>query len=143
MSSEPNCFSVVWAEDGSATVLGRLTARNGSGSATGVKGEGNWVQQADVSTITYSVFDLDSSDPDNALVDGSSVTVGDAVLDSPVTTTVLWTRDTTGYNFVHDLPSTTFPTGGHRYLVEYKVTLSGGEVLWGKYTGPAHPNRTS
>jgi len=141
--SDLKCFSVVWPEDGTATVLGRLTWRSGSGSATGVAGEGNWLQIADVDTITYSAFDLDSSDPDNAFVDGTSVTVATAVLDSPVSTTVLWKKDTTGYNFIHDLPPATFPTGDRRVLVEYKITLTGGEVLWGKYVGTVDPNRTS
>ena len=53
----PTVFKVQWHEDGSATVLGRITARNGSGSATGIAGEGNWLEQADISTITCAVYD--------------------------------------------------------------------------------------
>lgn len=135
-------FAVTWREDGSATVLGRLTARNGTGAATGVAGEGNWLKQADVSTITCAVYDLDSATPSTA-ISTPTVTVSSAVLDTPVTTTVLWTVDTTGYNFIHDLAATAFPTGSRRYSVEYKVTLTGGAVLWGVYEGQARPVRTS
>ena len=136
--SEP--FEVVWNEDGDATALGRITARDGSGIATGVDGEGNWLQQADISTITCKVFDLDSTTPDTEIAT-PTVTVATHVLDSPVTTNVIWTLDSTGYNFLHDLAASNFPTGDRTYLVEYKVTLSGGAIFHGVYRGTARPIR--
>lgn len=129
-------FNVMWDEDGDATVLGRITARNGTGAATGVDGEGNWLKIADVSTITCKVFDLRSATPSTPITT-PTVTVATAVLDTPVTTNVLWTKDSTGYNFLHDLAASNFPTGEHWYRVEYKVTLSGGAVFFGVYEGPA------
>lgn len=135
-------FLVNWNEDGDATALGRITARNGSGAATGVDGEGNWLQQADVSTITCKVFDLNSATPETAITT-PTVTVSSAVLDIPVTTNVIWTKDTTGYNFLHDLAASNFPTGGHWYRVEYTVTLSGGAVFHGVYEGQARSIYTS
>lgn len=134
-------FAVEWSEDGDATVLGRLTARNGSGSATGVDGEGNWIQQADVSTITCKVFDIE--DDDTEITPAPTVTVSSAILDTPVTTNVIWTEDDVGYNFVHDLAASYFPVGGRRYRVEYTVTLSGGAVFHGIYEGVARPIKTS
>ena len=131
-------FQVEWTEDSDATVLGRITARNGSGSATGVNGEGNWLQQADVSTITWKVFDVDSATPETAIASGS-VTVSTSVLDTPVTTNVIWTKDATGYNFLHDLAATNFPTGGRTYRLEYVATLTGGAVFHGVYSGQAKP----
>lgn len=135
-------FQVVWNEDGSATALGRVTARSGSGTATGVNGEGNWAQQADLSTITCSVFDLDGVTPDTAITT-PTVTIATSILDTVVTTNVIWTKDTTGYNFIHDLGAANFPTGGHCYLVEYKFTYADGTIGWGKYKGEAKPVRTS
>lgn len=135
-------FEVKWQEDGSATALARIAARNGSGSATGVDGEGNWLQQADISTITFKVFDLDSDTPGTATESGS-VTIVTSVLDTPVTAQTIWTKDTTGYNFLHDLPATYFPSGNRRYQVEYKVTLTGGGVFHGIFTGTAQPVRGS
>lgn len=130
-------FEVDWREDGTATVLARLTARNGSGSATGVPGEGKWVQQADLSTITYRAFD--ESDDDTEITSGAtSVTISSAVIDTPVTSTQIWTRDTVGYNFLHDLPPATFPTGGHVVRVEYKFTFADGTVGWAVFRGEAH-----
>jgi hypothetical protein len=133
-----SCFDVVFNEDGSATALGRITARDGSGAATGLDGEGNFLQVADVSTITCNVYDLDSDTPDTAIIT-PTVTVATSVLDTVATTNVLWTKDSIGYNFIHDLPITAFPTGGNMYLVEYKITTAGGTVGFGRYKGIACP----
>ena len=135
-------FQVVWREDGDATVLARITARDGTGAATGVDGEGNFLKQADITSISCAIFDLDGDDI-NTAISTPTVTVATHVLDTPVTTAVLWTKDTTGYNFLHDLKGTEFPTGGSRYSVEYKVTLSGGAIFHGVYEGQARPIRTS
>jgi hypothetical protein len=137
-------FGVTWKEDGDATVLARLTARNGTGAATGEDGEGNWLEQADVDTITCKVFDMDD-DPDTAIAT-PTVTVSSAIQDTPVTTNVIWTKDTVGYNFIHDLAASNFPTGGRRYRVEYTVTLvagKGGGVMHGAYEGVARAIRSS
>lgn len=128
-------FYANWNEDGSATVLARLTARTGSGTATGEAGEGNWLKIVDVSTITYNVYDLDGTTPTTAISSGS-LTVASVVIDTPVTANTLWTFDTVGYNFLHDLAANTFPDA-HRYRLEYTVTLSGGAVVHGIFEGPA------
>lgn len=125
-------FQVSFTEDSPATILGRVTARNGSGSATGVSGEGNWIQQADVSSITYETFDLEA--PTTVATSGT-LTVSDAILDTPVTSTAIWTKDSTGYNFIHDLPAAAFPSGGRVVRIEYEITLAGGAVLHGIYEG--------
>lgn len=137
-----DAFDVTWREDGTATVLGRVTARDGSGAATGVNGEGNWIQQADLSSITLSVFDESSADPDTATAT-ATLTVSSVIQDTPVSTNVIWTRDTTGYNFIYDVTSTYFATGGHVYRLEFKFTTTGSAVLWGVYRGRALPLRTS
>ena len=138
----PNLFYIRWQEDSTPTVLGRITAPNGTGAATGVDGEGNWLKQADISTITCKVFDLSSAAP-NTPVAEPTVDKTVAVLDTPVTTNVVWTEDTVGYNFTHQLLNTIFATGEHTYRVEYKVTLTGGAVFHGAYEGPADPLRGS
>lgn len=140
--SANNQFQVVWNEDSTATVLGRIAARNGSGAATGKNGEGKFLQQGDVTTIECSVFDLDGTDP-NTEIATPAVVVADAVLDTPVTTAVVWTKDAYGYNFIHNLAPTNFPTGNRRYRVEYKVTLADGTIFHGIYEGQARPLRRS
>ncbi len=130
-----NIFTVQWNEDGDATVLGRITARTGSGGATGVEGEGNWLLAADVSSIERKVFDLDGSTPDTPVI--TSLTVATSVVVATGTDNVIWVKDDVGYNFIDDIPASSFPTGGNRYRVEYKVTLAGGSVFHGIYEGQA------
>lgn len=131
-------FSVTWKEDSTATVLARITARQGTGAATGIAGEGNWLKQADLTSITCKVFDLDSATPATPVAT-PSVVISTSVLDTPVTATTIWTVDATGYNFIHDLDSTVFATGGHRYNVEYKFTMINGSVFHCVFRGQAQP----
>lgn len=127
-------FQVNWREDSTNTVLGRLTARGGSGSATGVNGEGNWLQQADISEITVKTYNLDSETPSTAVYE-DTLTVSNVVLDTPVTTQVIWTQDSVGYNFIVDLPPAAFPDGDVTVRVEFKVTLADTSVFFGVYEG--------
>lgn len=126
----------VFNEDGDATLLARVTARNGSGAATGVNGEGNYLQIADVSTITCDVYDRSSSTPDTA-INSPTVTVASAILNTVVTANTIWTDTAAGYNFIFDLDSTNFPTGGHNYLVECYFTLAGGAKFPVRFEGVA------
>lgn len=132
-------IKATWHEDGTATVLGRATARNGSGSPTGVRTEGNFLKQSNVSTITCAVYDRSSSTPANA-IETPTVTISTSVLDTVVTTSVLWDEDTVGYNFLHDLANTNFPNGDVIYRVTYTWTLTGGEVFRIAYEGRAEPS---
>lgn len=115
-------------EDGSVTVTSRVTAFDGSGSATGVNGEGFWLRQADLSTITCAVYDRSSTTPDTAIAT-PTVTIASAIVDTPVTNLATWSKDTIGYNFKHTLAGTNFPTANHIYRVEYKFTTSGSAVF--------------
>lgn len=77
-----------------------------------------------MSSITCKVIDETNSDTE--ITPAPTVTVGSAIIDTPVTDGVIWTQDTTGYNFLHDLSYTYFPTGGSTYRVEYYFVLTGG-----------------
>lgn len=116
-------FRVTFREDGSCHVVGRLTLADGSGAATGIAGEGNWAEPADISTITYAVYDV--SEADAAIIAATSVTVADVVLDPPVTSTALWSGNAVGYNFKHRIPKTAFPEN-HVYRIEYTFTPTAG-----------------
>jgi len=132
----PTPFAVSFHEDGDSTILGRITARNGTGSATGIDGEGNFLKQADISSIVRKTFDLEG---DVTAPVETTLTVSTVVLDTVITTNTIWTLDTTGYNFIDDVAASLFPTGGRRYRIEYIVTLSGGAVFHGVYEGIADP----
>ena len=129
-------IQVEWRGDGSATVIGRVTARNGSGAATGISGEGKFVQQADLSTITAKVFEKDADGVFVEITPAPTVTVATAILDTVDTTNEIWTVDTIGHNFIHDLGAVYFPNGGKIVKAEYKFTYVGGDVGWGVWEGP-------
>lgn len=139
-----NRFAVEWNEDGDATALGRVTARNGTGAATGIDGEGNFIKQADiaVSGIERKIFDLDGTTPDTP-ESTTNPTISSVVLDTPVTDNVIWTKDSTGYNFRDDIAGINFPFGSRSYRIEYKFTLTGGAIFHGVYGGTTRPIRGS
>ena len=128
----------IWQENGSATTLGRVTAWNGTGAATGINGEGRFVQQSDLSSITYGVYSRDNDGAFTA-VSGESGTlvIATNILDTVDATNEVWTQDTVGYNFRHDLPATSFADAETFYLVEYVFTFTGGEIARKRYRGPA------
>lgn len=126
---------VAFSEDGTATLLARLMADNGSGAA--VTGEGKWLQQADFSSIVCHVYDVSNG---NAEVGTApTVTVSSVIVDTPVTDGVIWSVDSVGYNFKHTIAGTYFPNGGRIYLVEYYATLTGGNTFTWSYQGSAYP----
>lgn len=134
MAERSPVIAVTWIEDATNTVYGRITARDGSGAATGVQGEGKWIKQADLSSITCKVFDRNGSTPDTAITT-PSITISDVIDDTPDTSQEIAPRDATGVNFVCELGPTNFPTGGHIYRVEFKFTTTGGDVHWAIYEG--------
>ncbi len=138
MSTATKDIHVAWNEDGSATVLGRLTARNGTGAATGIDGEGKFVKQSDLNAIDYNVYVADV-DGTFTLVPGQTgaLTISTVILDTPDASNEIWVQDSVGYNFIHDLPATSFPDPDVEYLAEYKFTFTGGEVAWVRYRGYA------
>ncbi len=87
--------------------------------------DGSNAQQADISTITYATYDLDSSTPETAVGSGS-LTVSSVIFDT-LQTDAVWTKDSTGYNFSHQIPKASLPNGGHRHRVVYVFTPASGE----------------
>lgn len=136
-------FRVDWpGEDATAVVRGRLTSAYGTGAATGVSGEGNWIKQADLTSITWKMFDASSTTPDTAIATGT-FTISSVVIDTPVTSTANWTGNSVGYNFLAIMAASNFPTGGHQYELEVTVTTTGGYVQVDTVAGRARAIRGS
>lgn len=95
---------------------------DGTGAATGIAGEGNFVKVADMTSITRTVYD----DTDTVVIGPTTLTLADVVLDTVVTATAIWEGDSVGYNFKDHVPKTAFPTGGRLYRIEYICTPSAG-----------------
>ncbi len=91
------------------------------------------MQQADLSAITYSVFELDPCLPDQLAVvaghDEVALTVSDVVFDT-LQTGGLWTVDAIGFNFRHEIDVSSeeaFPKAGAVYQVRYELTPTSGQ----------------
>lgn len=122
-------------EDGTVTILGRLTARDGSGAASPTATEGNLLQQADLSAIQVKVFDLGSATPDTAtttLASGTDFNISDVVYDT-IQTSGIWGLINGGGNYLHDLSATYFSASSRQYLVEVKFTTTGSTVAFGRW----------
>jgi len=122
-----------WRENGSATVYGLLVSRDGSGAT--VDGQGRYLKRADISSITYAVWDDDNL---TTAVATGIVTISSSVFDTPQTNSddPIW-KYSHGFNFRHDLGPSNFPTGDHTYTVEYKITGAGGTISWARFRGVA------
>lgn len=129
-------FAASWFEDGSALVMGRLCGHDATGSASPEAGEGLLYLKIDVASITCAVYDLTGTTPGTPVV-SPTVTVASAVYDTLQTADNLWSMDSHGYNFRHELPTTAFPTADHTYLVRYTVVSTGGAVSFGQFKGQA------
>ncbi len=134
-------ITVKWQEDGSATALARVCSRDATGAATGTLGEGNYIKQADLTSIGCKVFDRNSTTPDTAIAT-PTVTIATSILDTPDTSGLTAVDDAGNamvVNFRHDLAGTNFPTGGHKYRVEYSFLTTGAATWVIAYEGIASP----
>ncbi len=86
------------------------------------------ITRASLTSITYTVWDLDATDPTSS-VDSGTLTVADVVFDT-LQSDDRWTTDDVGYNFRHDVADTVCSTGGHTYRIEHKFTASGGQIFF-------------
>ena len=127
MTQASDIFGTVF-KNASATLLGRI-----------VDGDGNAIQQADLSSITYSVYLLDDSDPDAATVvtghDAASLTIADVIFDT-LQTGGIWDVDATGYNFKHILDVSTnqaFAEAARNYQIRYELTPTSGQVIIARF----------
>ena len=113
--SESRVTHGVVVEDADATFLARILGD-----------DGDPVQQADVSAIAAKVYNESNS---NTQTYSAVVIVANSVFNA-LQTDDRWTRDSTGFNFAHLVPYTAFPTGGHRYRVEFKFSLATGSYCF-------------
>jgi len=94
---------------------------------------GSVVTRADIATITYSLYSYNKYSGARTVVtnhDTVSLTVHDVIYDA-LQKDALWTVDTTGYNFRHELDvsiNTAFAATGN-YLLEYRLQPVSGQII--------------
>jgi hypothetical protein len=114
---------------GSAVTLARIE-----------KADGTALVQADVSSITYTVYQLPVGESP-AAVEGHTdapLVIEDVIFDT-LQTDGYWTADATGYNFRHEVDVTehdaftAFTTAQANHRIEYKITPVLGQVIIVRY----------
>jgi len=115
-------------KNGTATLLARIV---GSDAAA--------INQADIDSIAYSVYQLDESDPNAATVipghDNVSLSVSDVVFNT-LQVDARWTIDSVGYNFRHEIDVSTSPAftvAGPYFQVRYELTPIVGQVVVARF----------
>jgi len=83
---------------------------------------GALVKQADLTSISYKIFDLDNF---NEITGSGALVVADVIFDEEQESAAWPYAD--GYNFLTVLPATCFPVGGHLYRSEFIFTPAAGE----------------
>lgn len=104
----------IW-EDNGATCMARVLGNDAAN-----------LTQAAVTSITCSVYNLDSSAPSTAVAT-PTVTISSAVFDTLQTSDARWTLDSTGYNFLFTVPASAFANGDGLYRIEFIFDLASGE----------------
>ena len=123
--AEPQVYTTVWNEDGTAYVLARVMRKNSSHSMV-------VPASSDVSSITRAVYSMPSS---TVVLASTTLTTSDVLL-TALSTGDVWTVDATGFNFVDIVPATAFPTANQDIKVEYKWTLTDSTVFPLAVRGP-------
>jgi hypothetical protein len=123
MATAADTFGTAF-KHGSLTLLARVVGKDGVN-----------IVQADIASVSYSVYLLDDQDADGrAAVEGHgdvSLSVSEVIFNT-LQNDPLWTVDETGYNFRHVLDVTehqAFTVAGRRFLVEFVLTPYSGQVI--------------
>jgi hypothetical protein len=129
--SEPQFYATIWDEDGSKYVLARVKRKNSTHDMS-------VPATSDVSSITRVVYSIPSS---TVILASTTLTTSDVFL-SAMSTGNIWDTSlggTTGFNFIDNIPVGAFATGNANVLVEYKITLTAGDVFPLRVRGPVLP----
>ena len=111
-------FQAYVYEDGTAYAMARLKRKDSSHNLV-------IVAQANFTSISRKVI----RKSDLSTVIGPTTLTTTTVIINSLSTGTIWTKDTTGFNFIDTVPTTAFPVGGEDYNLEYTFTLTGGEVF--------------
>jgi hypothetical protein len=127
MSAIPFTGQVV--EDGSFTILGLITSRDGNGAPALNPTEGNLITQADLSDVTIAIYDPLGDTPETPLFT-QSLDIATVIFDV-LQTTGIWGLLSDGGNFLFDIPATWISNGGQVYRIQVRFTTTGGNISWG------------
>lgn len=129
-------------EDGPFSALHRVTSLSGTGAEKS-QGEGPVIKVADVSAITCKVYEIAGRDeaPAAAAISPDPTLTSANVFDT--LRTAGWKSDLIGYNFRHDVAAIYVADPGEWRLIEYKITLTDGSVIFLEYRIKTRAKATS
>lgn len=116
MAASASADSVCVARGDTPALLARIEGRDGNDSSP--------IVQSDVSSIRYTVVDLDDGDRESV---GGTLNKTDVIFNT-LQTGAIWTVDDVGFNFLHELPAEAIDQDDHRFVAEYTVELTSGAV---------------
>ena len=125
MSSTPTRATIY--EDTGTTCMARIMGDDASA-----------ITQAGISSITLNVFKDDSTTAEITVTPSISTCVFDTYQ-----TDARWSKDSTGYNFRHQIPSSVMDTGDATYRCEYKFVPTSGNQWFVVYLIDTVEIRTS
>jgi len=88
--------------------------------------DGNIIGQVNITGITFSVHELASG---IEIVAPVALTVVNVVFNT-LQNDGRWTKDSQGYNFLHEVAASVFSTSNIKYRVEYLFDPAAGEDYW-------------
>lgn len=120
---------------GDVTILGRVTARDATGSLSPANPqEGYLLKQADLASITLYLYDRQVSESSPVAGYPIPLTISAVIYDT-IQATDIWLRiDQWGGNFSVTLAASNFPTQWENYRVRVKYITTGGGTNWGSWT---------
>jgi len=107
------------------TFQARLCANEGTGAD--ITAEGDALKQADISSISRSIYQCNAADPSTPVSGPTSLTVSTVVSDTLGNGNEQWTLDAIGRNFADTV--TAFDTAGAIYRVQYTFALTSGATI--------------
>jgi len=116
-------FRSTFMEDSNAVNCARIT-----GFQTDPDEEGTPLVQADIDEIKYWAF---SGDEVVSGHNGVELDPAEVIFDELQG----WGKDSTGYNFKHNVQATAFPSGNVVGRIYYKFTNTDGDVMHLEYVG--------
>ena len=96
---------------------------------------GNNITQATITTVELVVTMAYEDGTTATTLAQNTLTKTAVVFDTLQTGDARWTKDTTGFNFLYEVPATAFPKPG-RATIEFKFTPTSGAAYFVVWTGP-------
>jgi len=97
---------------------------------------GSYITPDTISTVNCKVQYQDGTETYD-----TNLTVANVVKSDLVTDDARWTKDSTGYNFLHEVPASAFDAAGY-VCVEFMFTPVAGQTFIVAYNGPVFSKLT-